>query len=254
MEDHLWEQSFKHRTLALRYVKISTSCYRIEVPADATPPPTIFKRCSDGEPGYVRYTTDRADELLGQLARPAAELDASFRVAIRSICARFDASYSLWVAAVRSVATLDALLSLASYSASCGGCTPLFVDTLRASSAAAPAAPMLRIRNGRHPCLRSNNFVRNDTELTNERRIRLIMGPTAGGKTTHIRQVGLIVILAQLGTSTHAYSTVAPDCDSNALSLVLARHTDCVNVCALAVQVAMCPPTSACSRLLTASS
>ncbi|NLI14337.1 DNA mismatch repair protein MutS [Pelotomaculum propionicicum] len=62
----------------------------------------------------------------------------------------------------------------------------------------------LLIRDGRHPVLEKalgpGLFVPNDTEMDNEQnRLALITGPNMAGKSTYMRQVALIVLMAQLG-------------------------------------------------------
>jgi len=63
--------------------------------------------------------------------------------------------------------------------------------------------PRLRIVGGRHPIVekvrREEAFVPNDTDLSSERRIQLVTGPNMGGKSTYLRQVATIVLLAQAG-------------------------------------------------------
>ncbi|ADI01851.1 DNA mismatch repair protein MutS [Syntrophothermus lipocalidus] len=61
------------------------------------------------------------------------------------------------------------------------------------------------VKNGRHPVverfLGSESFVPNDTYLDDkERRLAIITGPNMGGKSTYMRQVALITILAQVGS------------------------------------------------------
>ncbi len=62
----------------------------------------------------------------------------------------------------------------------------------------------LRIREGRHPVLEvglGTRFVPNDTDLeADESRLLLLTGPNMAGKSTYMRQVGLIVLLAQAGS------------------------------------------------------
>jgi len=60
------------------------------------------------------------------------------------------------------------------------------------------------IKNGRHPVVEKmighSNFVPNDTELDNDQnRVLIITGPNMAGKSTYMRQVALIVIMAQMG-------------------------------------------------------
>ena len=66
------------------------------------------------------------------------------------------------------------------------------------------ATPRLRIVGGRHPLVerlrREEPFIPNDTDLSPERRIQLVTGPNMGGKSTYLRQVATIVLLAQAGS------------------------------------------------------
>jgi DNA mismatch repair protein MutS len=66
------------------------------------------------------------------------------------------------------------------------------------------AAPRLRIVEGRHPLVealrREEPFVPNDTDLAPDRRVLVLTGPNMGGKSTYLRQVATIVLLAQAGS------------------------------------------------------
>ena len=63
-------------------------------------------------------------------------------------------------------------------------------------------ASVLRIVNGRHPVLDfepTTTFVANSIELNSLRRMLMVTGPNMGGKSTYMRQVALIVIMAHAG-------------------------------------------------------
>jgi DNA mismatch repair protein MutS len=63
--------------------------------------------------------------------------------------------------------------------------------------------PGLSIIGGRHPVVEATNpraFVPNDLELGPVRRMLVVTGPNMGGKSTYMRQVALIVILARIGS------------------------------------------------------
>ncbi|HTD28284.1 MAG TPA: DNA mismatch repair protein MutS, partial [Xanthomonadaceae bacterium] len=63
--------------------------------------------------------------------------------------------------------------------------------------------PGIRIERGRHPvveAVRSEPFEPNDVVLDGERRLLVITGPNMGGKSTFMRQVALIVLLASIGS------------------------------------------------------
>ncbi len=99
-----------------------------------------------------------------------------------------------------AVATLDALAGLAETARLFHYARPVLDESLR-----------LEIRDGRHPVLDQNlaeeKFVPNDTSLDGaEARLAIITGPNMAGKSTYIRQVALIVLMAQMGSFVPAAS------------------------------------------------
>ncbi|HEX6989108.1 MAG TPA: DNA mismatch repair protein MutS, partial [Bacillota bacterium] len=92
-----------------------------------------------------------------------------------------------------AVAELDALLSLAEAAVRHGYVRPEVTDDLT-----------LEIEEGRHPVLDARGdppFVPNDTRLDGDgERMMILTGPNMGGKSTYLRQVALIVIMAQMGS------------------------------------------------------
>jgi len=93
-----------------------------------------------------------------------------------------------------AIAVLDVLCALAETARLFRYCRPELNGSFR-----------LVIRDGRHPVLDQNlvdeKFVPNDTELDGEAiRMAIVTGPNMAGKSTYIRQVALIVLMAQIGS------------------------------------------------------
>jgi DNA mismatch repair protein MutS len=99
-----------------------------------------------------------------------------------------------------AIAVLDVLCALAETARLFRYCRPELNDSLR-----------LVIKDGRHPVLDQSlveeKFVPNDTELDAETiRMAIVTGPNMAGKSTYIRQVALIVLMAQMGSFVPAES------------------------------------------------
>lgn len=103
------------------------------------------------------------------------------------------------------LAQLDVLAALAELARQRNYCRPRLVEE-----------PILLIREGRHPVLDilepEGTFVPNDTELGvglgEGKTIALVTGPNMAGKSTYIRQVALLVLLAQTGSFVPAKEAV----------------------------------------------
>ncbi len=96
----------------------------------------------------------------------------------------------------RALATLDALCALCERALTLNWCAPQF-----------SREPCLEIEAGRHPVVEmrlnetsSGTFIANDTRLGPKQRMQIITGPNMGGKSTYMRQVAVIVLLASIGS------------------------------------------------------
>jgi DNA mismatch repair protein MutS len=96
----------------------------------------------------------------------------------------------------RAIAALDALCTLAERSLTLNWCAPQFKPE-----------PGIEITRGRHPVVEARlaetsagSFIANDTALGPKQRMQIITGPNMGGKSTYMRQVAVIVLLAGMGS------------------------------------------------------
>jgi DNA mismatch repair protein MutS len=75
----------------------------------------------------------------------------------------------------------------------------------------------LEIRGGRHPVVETmmprESFIPNDVVLTEDARVAILTGPNMAGKSTLLRQVGLIQLMAQAGSFVPAERARLPVCD-----------------------------------------
>ncbi len=97
------------------------------------------------------------------------------------------------------LAQLDTLVALADHAMRSNWCAPQLV-----------AEPAIAIEQGRHPVVENTieRFIANDCMLSTERKLLLITGPNMGGKSTFMRQIALITLLAYVGSFVPAASAV----------------------------------------------
>jgi DNA mismatch repair protein MutS len=102
----------------------------------------------------------------------------------------------------KALAQLDTLVALAVHAQRNNWCAPQLV-----------AEPAIAIDQGRHPVVENTieRFIANDCLLSDKRKLLLITGPNMGGKSTFMRQVALIALLAYIGSFVPATSaTIGP--------------------------------------------
>ena len=186
------------RTLKIGYNKVFG--YYIEVSnsfKDQVPDTYIRKQTLvNGERYITQELKNLESDILTAADRVSAleyELFTDLRTELAGQVSRIQASAS-------AVAELDSLCSLASVAVSNGYCRPTVDDS-----------GVLEIHDGRHPVVEKMRpdalFVPNDTYMgEKEGRAAIITGPNMAGKSTYMRQVALIVLLAQIGSFVPAKS------------------------------------------------
>ena len=108
--------------------------------------------------------------------------------------------------AARIVAELDVLATFADVAAREGYTRPILTDGFD-----------LEIIAGRHPVVERmmprDKFIPNDVRLVDDARLIILTGPNMAGKSTILRQVGLIVLMAQTGSFVPASAATIGVCD-----------------------------------------
>lgn len=106
-------------------------------------------------------------------------------------------------ASADAIAEIDVLANFAERAAHLNWCCPSLGDK-----------PGIHIVAGRHPVVEQvaeHAFVPNDVMLNSEQRMLMITGPNMGGKSTYMRQIALIVLLAHIGSFVPATTaTIGP--------------------------------------------
>ncbi len=133
------------------------------------------------------------DKALSARDRALALEDRLYRELLELLAAHVQRLHRI----AQAVAQLDVLACFALVAARRGYCRPSF-----------SAEPMLEIEAGRHPVVEAqiDAFIANDTHLAPARRLLLITGPNMGGKSTYMRQVALIALMAHAGSFVPAKS------------------------------------------------
>ena len=143
--------------------------------------------------GAERYVTEELKELESGMTTSRERLVARERQAFEALVERLDAQLEALQRAGEGLATIDVALGLAEAAAERGYVRPDFGDGAR-----------LAIRGGRHAVVEAalgpGRFVPNDCVLDGEARILLLTGPNMSGKSTYLRQVALIALMAQAGS------------------------------------------------------
>lgn len=173
------------------YIEVSNS-FKEQVPETYIRKQTLV----NGERYITQKLKNLESDILTAADRVSAleyELFTALRMDIASEVSRIQTTAS-------AIAELDALCSLASVAVSNNYCRPTVDDS-----------GVIEILDGRHPVvekMRADSlFVPNDTFMGSaESRAAIITGPNMAGKSTYMRQVALIVLLAQIGSFVPAKS------------------------------------------------
>ena len=196
------EASERERT-GIRSLKIGYNRvfgYYIEISktfADQVPPEYIRKQTLAN---CERYITQELKELETQVLTAKDRLVALEYQIFTQLREHWAAQACRVQASAAAVAAADCLCSLANVAVQRGYCRPEMT-----------MGSELEIRDGRHPVvevmLKDALFVPNDTSLgCDERQVAIITGPNMAGKSTYMRQVALIVLMAQMGSFVPARS------------------------------------------------
>lgn len=156
---------------------------------------------------HERFITDDLkdfEEKIISAEEDSLQLEQTLFAELRARVAAFSSKIS---ALADTIATLDVLLTFAELAVQHDYCRPTISDGVD-----------LHIEGGRHPVieqmLRAGEFVPNDLHMPQEEtRFVLLTGPNMSGKSTCMRQVALLALMAQMGSFVPATSATVGICD-----------------------------------------
>lgn len=166
------------------YIEVSKT-----TPEKLIPPEYVRKQTLVGA---ERYRTAQLDEYESILLKTEQTLNDLERAAFKRVLDMTAQQASRLLKTARGLAELDVYAALADVAVRGRYTCPILKEE-----------PTLRIIGGRHPVVEQTldePFVANDVSMdANNAQILVITGPNMSGKSTYLRQVALIVLLAQIG-------------------------------------------------------
>ncbi|MBN2676482.1 MAG: DNA mismatch repair protein MutS [Anaerolineaceae bacterium] len=179
------------KTLKVGYNKVFG--YFIEISrgnADQAPSEYIRKQTLVNAERFITPEMKEYETLVLNAEEQIREIEGRI---FREICAQISSQAARQLATSRALAELDVVAALAEAAVLHDYHRPLLVDDAT-----------MDIKDGRHPVveftLQNDRFVPNDTVFETGELIRIITGPNMSGKSTFLRQVALITLMAQMGS------------------------------------------------------
>ncbi len=147
-----------------------------------------------------RYITSEMKEYESQVLNAEERIHELEAGLFQGLCQRLSEHANRLLLTARTLGRLDVVAGLAEVATRRGYVRPEIAD-----------GQGLAIREGRHPVVEDmlpdgRRFVPNDAVLEEGERLRVITGPNMSGKSTYLRQVALIVLMAQMGSFVPARS------------------------------------------------
>uniref|UniRef100_A0A8C7Q0L1 DNA mismatch repair protein MSH3 n=1 Tax=Oncorhynchus mykiss TaxID=8022 RepID=A0A8C7Q0L1_ONCMY len=196
IQDHRTEVRYTLRTPTLDYVRVSGQEFLIEVKNSmVSVVPSDWVKISSTK-AVSRYQSPYLIGRCRSLSQLREQLLIDSQKEWTNFLQYFGEYYHTMKKAVGNLATVDCLFSLAEVAKQRNYCRPVLCEGDR----------QIVIRDGRHPVIdllmgEHTQYVPNNTELQGDgRRTLIITGPNMGGKSSYIRQVALVSIMAQVGS------------------------------------------------------
>ncbi|KAL6708754.1 Mismatch repair protein msh3 [Coniothyrium glycines] len=195
LNTHKKDAAEKLGTSKVEYVTVAGIEYLIEVKRKSKEEkkvPASWQQISATK-ATLRFHTPEVKRMLQERDQYKESLAAACDAAFMRLLEAISAKYQQLRDCVASLATLDALLSLATLANQPGYVKPTFTDDIE-----------INIVGCRHPMVEQillDSYVPNDLQLSHgSTRALLITGPNMGGKSSYVRSAALIAIMGQIGS------------------------------------------------------
>ncbi|KAM6916671.1 DNA mismatch repair protein Msh6 [Xenentodon cancila] len=213
LQDYLERQKKRLGCKSMNFWGTGRNRFQMEVPdsvSDRNIPEEYEVKST--KKGWKRYVTKETERLFAELQGFEEKRDAALKDCMRRLFHNFDKNYRNWKTGVECIAVLDVLLALSRYSQGIDG--PMSRPQVVLPDDDNQVAPFIKLTGSRHPCVTKtffgDDFIPNDIfigcsgssegdEEEGPASCVLVTGPNMGGKSTLMRQCGLVIILAQLG-------------------------------------------------------
>ncbi len=146
----------------------------------------------------VRFTTEELRTLEQEMITASSQSMALEQELFEDLCREVENYAAELNRVAQAIATIDVLANFAAIAVANHYTCPHLTD-----------AALLSLKNSRHPVVESLNhegFIPNDCALEDDQLLWLMTGPNMAGKSTFLRQVALITIMAQIGSFVPAES------------------------------------------------
>ena len=150
--------------------------------------------------GGERYITPELKEYESLILNASERMEELERILYKQVCGQIGERAWSITALAEALAQMDVFATFAEVGSRYGYVRPRLTE-----------GEAIEIKGGRHPVLervmRAGTFVPNDTYMSvSDAQVMVITGPNMAGKSTYIRQVALIVLMAQIGSLVPAES------------------------------------------------
>ncbi len=164
--------------------------------AKAVPEHWIRRQTLANEERFVTPVLKSREEKIFQLKARCTQREYDVFCQVREKVSKYTSEIRN---AARAVAGLDAIVSLAEVAATNGYCQPEILEPLKTDN-----KRLLHLEDSRHPVVEqllvNESFIPNDLRLGEGTELIILTGPNASGKSCYLRQIGLIQLLAQIGS------------------------------------------------------